>query len=68
MRSAFGDGLLRANGLTTYKEKAWAMRDTFDGLLDAAQRWAEKHPQTAPKAAPPKGAPPAAAPAAPPKK
>ncbi|TMQ16644.1 MAG: serine protease [Deltaproteobacteria bacterium] len=68
VRSAFGDGLLRANGLTTYKEKAWAMRDTFDGLLDAAQRWAEKHPQTAPKAAPPKGAPPAAAPAAPPKK
>jgi len=48
VRSAFGDGLLRASGLKTYKEKAWAMRDTFDGLLDAARRWAEKHPQPAP--------------------
>jgi serine protease Do len=48
VRSAFGDGLLRASGLTTYTEKAWAMRDTFDGLLDAARRWAEKHPQSAP--------------------
>ncbi|HEX8115283.1 MAG TPA: trypsin-like peptidase domain-containing protein [Kofleriaceae bacterium] len=48
VRSAFGDGLLRASGLNTYTEKAWAMRDTFDGLLDAARRWAEKHPQPAP--------------------
>jgi S1-C subfamily serine protease len=48
VRSAFGDGLLRASGLTTYTEKAWAMRDTFDGLLDAARRWAEKHPQPQP--------------------
>jgi len=48
VRSAFGDGLLRANGLSSYTEKAWAMRDTFDGLLDAARRWAEKHPQPAP--------------------
>jgi hypothetical protein len=23
------------------------MRDTFDGLLDAARRWAEKHPSGA---------------------
>lgn len=53
VRSAFGDGLLRASGLTTYTEKAWAMRDTFDGLLDAARRWAEKHPQPAPGARPP---------------
>jgi hypothetical protein len=44
VRTAFGDGLLRANGMSSYKEKAWAMRDTFDGLLDAAKRWAEKHP------------------------
>jgi serine protease Do len=48
VRSAFGDGLLRASGLASYTEKAWAMRDTFDGLLDAARRWAEKHPQPAP--------------------
>jgi serine protease Do len=44
VRSAFGDGLLRAGGLKTYKEKAWALRDTFDGLLDAAKRWADAHP------------------------
>ena len=45
VRSAFGDGLLRASGLKTYKEKAWAMRDTFDGLIDVARRWVDKHPQ-----------------------
>lgn len=33
---AFGDGLLRASTLTTYKEKAWALRDTFDGLIEVA--------------------------------
>jgi S1-C subfamily serine protease len=53
VRSAFGDGLLRANGLKTYTEKAWAMRDTFDGLIDVARRWAEKHPEGAPPAAKP---------------
>lgn len=31
---AFGEGLLRASTLTTYKEKAWALRDTFDGLIE----------------------------------
>jgi S1-C subfamily serine protease len=35
---AFGDGLLRASTLRTNKEKAWALRDTFDGLLDVAGR------------------------------
>jgi S1-C subfamily serine protease len=45
VRSAFGDGLLRASGLATYKEKAWALRDAFDGLVDAAQRWADQNPQ-----------------------
>jgi serine protease Do len=39
VRSAFGDGLLRASSLASYKEKAWAMRDTFDGLLNVSQRW-----------------------------
>ncbi|HEY0483514.1 MAG TPA: trypsin-like peptidase domain-containing protein [Kofleriaceae bacterium] len=48
VRTAFGDGLLRANGLQTYKEKAWALRDTFDGLLDAAERWGKRHPGSAP--------------------
>jgi serine protease Do len=45
VRTAFGDGLLRASGLTTYKEKAWAMRDTFDGLIAVARRWVDRHPQ-----------------------
>ena len=35
---AFGDGLLRASTLATYKEKAWALRDTFDGLIDVAAK------------------------------
>lgn len=48
VRAAFGDGLLRASNLKTYKAKAWAIRDTFDGLLDAARRWADKHPQGVP--------------------
>ncbi len=43
VRSAFGDGLLRASSLSSYKEKAWAMRDTFDGLLNVSQRWAQQN-------------------------
>lgn len=35
---AFGDGLLRASALASWKEKAWALRDTFDGLIDVARR------------------------------
>lgn len=35
---AFGDGLLRASALPTWKEKAWALRDTFDGLIDVSVR------------------------------
>ena len=45
---AFGDGLLRANAMKSYKEKAWAMRDTFDGLTIVAEKWA-RAPHTAPK-------------------
>ncbi|MFN0251907.1 MAG: S1C family serine protease [Kofleriaceae bacterium] len=33
---AFGDGLLRASTMATYKEKAWALRDTFDGMIAVA--------------------------------
>ena len=39
IRAAFTDGLARAKTLDTYKEKAWAMRDTFDGLLGVARKW-----------------------------
>ncbi|HEX5062666.1 MAG TPA: hypothetical protein VFV99_25010, partial [Kofleriaceae bacterium] len=42
VRGAFGDGLLRATSLGTFKEKAWAMRDTFDGLIAAFRRWCEQ--------------------------
>jgi serine protease Do len=44
IRSAFGDGLLRASTLTSPHEKAWAMRDTFDGLLLVIERWAKTKP------------------------
>jgi hypothetical protein len=57
VRTAFGDGLLRANGLQTFKEKAWALRDTFDGLINVAQRWAEKHPPGGNRGAKPPRAP-----------
>jgi serine protease Do len=50
VRTAFGDGLLRANSLASYKEKAWALRDTFDGLIDVAYRWAQAHPPGSPTA------------------
>ena len=39
VRDAFGDGLLRAGGMKSYKDKAWAMRDAFDGLMKVAARW-----------------------------
>ena len=44
VRSAFGDGLLRANTMASYKEKAWAMRDTFDGLIERRRSgWAQQN-------------------------
>ena len=48
VRAAFGDGLLRAKTLDSYKEKAWAMRDAFDGLIDVAKRWADQNHATLP--------------------
>jgi serine protease Do len=38
VRAAFGDGLLRASTLTSWTEKAWALRDSFDGMLDVLER------------------------------
>jgi hypothetical protein len=38
IRDALGQGLLRAETLKTYTEKAWAMRDAFDGVLDVVAR------------------------------
>ena len=38
VRAALVAGIVRASGLQTYTERAWAMRDAFDGLLEAYQR------------------------------
>ena len=40
IREAFGAGLLRTTTLGTWTEKAWALRDTFDGLLNVARDYA----------------------------
>jgi serine protease Do len=42
VRAAFGDGLLRADGAKSFKDKAWALRDAFDGLTNAAAQWCMK--------------------------
>jgi serine protease Do len=38
VRDAFGQGLLRAETVESFSDKAWAMRDTFDGLLKVIER------------------------------
>jgi S1-C subfamily serine protease len=43
--AAFDSGLSRAGTLRTFNEKAWALRDTFDGLIGAAEEWAQVHPE-----------------------
>jgi len=49
VRDAFGAGLLRASTLDSYTEKAWALRDMFDGLVEVAVRAAQQRGQAAPK-------------------
>jgi S1-C subfamily serine protease len=44
IRAVFGDGLLRAGSVDTFTDKAWAMRDTFDGVLRGADDWARNQP------------------------
>lgn len=39
VRDAFGAGLLRAQTMEGPTRKAWALRDTFDGLIDVALRF-----------------------------
>lgn len=39
IRDAFGAGLLRASTLDSATERAWALRDTFDGLIEVAWRY-----------------------------
>ncbi len=43
IREAFGAGLLRTTTLSSWTEKAWTLRDSFDGLLDVATRFARAH-------------------------
>ncbi|MDB4958675.1 MAG: peptidase and chymotrypsin/Hap [Myxococcales bacterium] len=49
VRSAFGDGLLRANNIKSYKDKAWALRDTFDGMIRVSAMWCNAHQPTCPE-------------------
>lgn len=44
LRDAFGEGLKRAEAAPDFTAKAWAMRDTFDGLLDVIVRKASGKP------------------------
>ncbi len=48
VRDAFGAGLLRSSTLEDFTEKAWALRDMFDGLLDVAVRHAKRSGSTSP--------------------
>jgi serine protease Do len=41
---ALRDGLLRCVELSDADDRAWALRDTFDGLLDVIQRWLQMQP------------------------
>jgi len=38
IRDAFGQGLLKTETRSNFKDKAWDMRDTFDGLLNVIGR------------------------------
>lgn len=42
VREAFDAGIARAKTMASYKQKAWALRDTFDGLINAFGRWCEQ--------------------------
>ena len=53
LRAAFADGLARSSTLTSFTEMAWALRDTFDGVLDVIARHATG--ATGPAPAPPVG-------------
>lgn len=44
VRAALGDGLLRVAAAGSYTDKAWALRDTFDGLLEVFVRFAHSSP------------------------
>ena len=41
VKQALQDGLQTADGKTGWKDKAWALRDAFDGMLEAIERHAQ---------------------------
>ncbi|HEU5056388.1 MAG TPA: S1C family serine protease, partial [Kofleriaceae bacterium] len=44
IRDAFGQGLLTAETRGNFKDKAWDLRDAFDGILDVIRRKVEARP------------------------
>lgn len=44
VQRALRDGLLRCEGLPDAEDRAWALRDTFDGLMDVIGRWRQARP------------------------
>ncbi|MFB1481945.1 serine protease [Corallococcus sp. RDP092CA] len=57
VQRALRDGLLRCEGMKDAEDRAWALRDTFDGLMDVIGRWRQSRPASptpASKRPPPK--------------
>nr|WP_233583091.1 serine protease [Corallococcus sp. CA053C] len=57
VQRALRDGLLRCQSLRDAEDRAWALRDTFDGLMDVIGRWRQSRPSgpvSSPKRPPPK--------------
>jgi serine protease Do len=52
-RKALLDGVRRADQLTSFSDKAWAMRDAFDGLLDVMDRFRQVPTTAAQRSLPP---------------
>ncbi|MCP3097559.1 serine protease [Myxococcus sp. K15C18031901] len=50
---ALREGLNRCVGLADSDDRAWALRDTFDGLLDVIGRWLQVRPLRSAKTPPP---------------
>ncbi|MBU8895051.1 serine protease [Corallococcus sp. H22C18031201] len=50
VQGALREGLRRCEGLTEADDRAWALRDTFDGLLDVIGRWLQHRTPPAPTA------------------
>ncbi|MCY1045112.1 serine protease [Corallococcus sp. bb12-1] len=51
VQRALRDGLLRCESLPDAEDRAWALRDTFDGLMDVIGRWRQARPAYPPSLA-----------------